>query len=58
MPVKIRKKKDSKRYTVSTPGGVKSKGTSLRNALAQKRLLDAIEHGFDPEKAKKKTLKY
>jgi len=57
MPAKIRKKKKGK-YSVKTLGGVKSKGTSLRNAMAQKRLLNAIEHGFDPKKAKRMRLKY
>ena len=52
MPVKITKTK--KGYQVSTPGGVKSKGTTKKNALAQERLLNAIEHGFKPTKKKGK----
>ena len=46
MPVSI-KKTDGK-YQVRTPGGVKSKGSTLRNAMAQKRLLNAVEHGWKP----------
>ena len=41
MPVHIRKVDG---YRVSTPGGVKSKSTSKRNAMAQRRLLNAVEH--------------
>lgn len=52
MPVKIRKK--GKTYEVRTPGGIKAKGTTLKKAKAQKRLLNAIEHGFVPRSAKKK----
>jgi hypothetical protein len=33
---------------VSTPGGVKAKATTQDKAIKQKRLLDAIEHGFKP----------
>ena len=55
MPVKIRKVGKGK-YSVKTPGGVKARGTSKKNALAQERLLNAVEHGFKPtgKKAKKK----
>jgi hypothetical protein len=58
MPAEIRKKKGKNLFSVRTPGGVKAKATSLRNAKAQQRLLNAIEHGFDPEKAKRLTIKY
>ena len=58
MPVTIRKKKNENSFSVRTPGGVKSKGSSLRNAKAQQRLLNAIEHGFDPQKAKRLIVKY
>lgn len=48
MPVKITKLKGGK-VRVSTPGGVKSKSTSLRKAMAQKRLLYAVEKtGWKP----------
>jgi len=53
MPVKIRKLKSGK-YRVSTPRGTKSKGTTKKKAKAQKRLLNAIDHGFKPTKRKKK----
>jgi len=47
MPVKVRKTKGGK-YRVSTPGGVKSKGSTKANAESQKRLLNAVEHGWKP----------
>lgn len=50
MPVKIRKK--GKKYQVSTPNGVKSKGTTKKKAEAQKRLLNAVEHGWKPTRKK------
>lgn len=45
MPVKI-KKVDG--YKVSTPHGVKAKRTTKKKAKAQKRLLNAVEHGWKP----------
>jgi len=45
MPVTV-KKIDG--YRVSTPGGVKAKNTTKRKAMAQKRLLNAAEHGWKP----------
>lgn len=53
MPVRIRKTKSGK-FQVSTPGGVKAKGTTKKKAERQKRLLNAIEHGFKPSKRRKK----
>ena len=47
MPVRMRKKK-SGGYSVSTPGGVKAKDTTKAKAMAQKRLLNAVEHGWTP----------
>ena len=47
MPVKIKKVKGG--YRVSTPGGVKSKKTSKKKALAQERLLNMKEKGIIPE---------
>lgn len=47
MPVKILKKRN-KRYKVLTPGGVKSRNTTLKKAKSQARLLRAIEHGYNP----------
>jgi hypothetical protein len=55
MPVKVTKNKGGT-YKVTTPGGVKSKGTSKAKAEAQERLLNAVEHSdWEPtgKKAKK-----
>ncbi len=46
MPVKISKKKGG--YEVRTPNMVHAKKTTKKKAMAQKRLLNAIEHGFVP----------
>ncbi len=57
MPVKVTKT-DGK-YKVSTPNMVHSKGSTLKNAMAQKRLLNAVEHGWKPtgkEALKKKVM--
>ena len=50
MPVRIEKKDG---YRVSTPGGVKAKHTSFRKAMSQKRLLNAVDHGWKPTGKKK-----
>jgi len=42
MPVTISKKDHS--YSVRTPSGTKAKSTSLKKALAQRNLLNAVEH--------------
>lgn len=34
-------------YRVATPGGVKAKHTTKKKAMAQRRLLNAIEHNPD-----------
>lgn len=47
MPVKIEKLPGDV-VRVSTPGGVKAKATSFQKAMAQKRLLNAVEHGWTP----------
>jgi hypothetical protein len=47
MPVRTRKLKDGK-VRVRTPGGVKAKATTPAKAVRQKRLLDAVEHGWKP----------
>lgn len=47
MPVTLKKLKNGK-VRVSTPNGVKSKGSTPGNAAAQKRLLNAVEHGWKP----------
>lgn len=46
MPVKISKTKRG--YSVRTPNGVKAKHTTKAKAEAQKRLLNAVEHGWRP----------
>lgn len=47
MPVKIRKNKGGS-YSVRTPNGVKAKHTTKAKAKRQKRLLNAVEHGWKP----------
>ena len=56
MPVKIQSVGKGK-YKVSTPRGTKAKHTTKAKAEKQKRLLNAIDHGFKPtgRLAKKKT---
>ena len=56
MPVKI--KKVGGKYKVSTPNGVKAKGTTKKKAEKQKRLLNAVEHGWKPTKTKDKGTLY
>lgn len=53
MPVKISKSGGG--YRVSTPHGVKAKHTTKSKAMAQERLLNAIEHNpnFKPRKKSK-----
>jgi hypothetical protein len=53
MPVTVKKK--GKKFEVRTPSGVKAKGTTKKKAKAKERLLNAIDHGFKPDKAKKKA---
>jgi len=53
MPVNVRKTKSGK-FQVRTPGGVKARGTTKAKATSQQRLLNAIEHGFVPDKKKRK----
>lgn len=47
MPVKLTKLPGGK-VRVSTPGGTKAKATTPAKAKKQKRLLDAVEHGWGP----------
>jgi len=47
MPVKIKSVGKGK-VQVRTPGGVKAKSTTPAKAQAQKRLLNAVEHGWKP----------
>jgi len=51
MPVRIRRINGG--FRVSTPGGVKAKRTTAPKARRQKRLLNAIDHGFVPGKRRK-----
>ncbi len=53
MPVKTRKLPGGK-VRVSTPHGVKAKATTMAKAKKQQRLLNAIDHGWKPRKAKRK----
>jgi len=48
MPAQVSKNKDGS-YRVSTPNGTHAKRTSKEKAEAQQRLLNAIDHGFDPD---------
>lgn len=49
MPVSVHKVDG---FQVRTPGGVKAKHTSFAKAMAQKRLLHGVEHGWKPTGAK------
>lgn len=46
MPAKITRVKGG--YKVSTPNGTHAKKTSKKKAMAQKRLLNAVDHGWKP----------
>ncbi|MEI6085788.1 MAG: hypothetical protein WCS70_16005 [Verrucomicrobiota bacterium] len=46
MPAKVIKK-DGK-YEVKTPNMVHAKGTTKEKAMAQQRLLNAVDHGWKP----------
>jgi hypothetical protein len=35
-----------------TPGGIKGQGMTKKNAVAQKRLLNAVDHGWKPSQKK------
>lgn len=50
MPVKVRSIGHGK-FRVSTPSGVHAKSTSKGNAIAQARILRAIDHGWKPDKS-------
>lgn len=49
MPYVIKKKKNGK-YSLSGPSGVHAKNSSKKKVMAQKRLLLAKEHGWNPTK--------
>ena len=48
MPAKVTKVKGG--YKVSTPNGTHAKHTTKAKAMAQARLLNALDHGFKPKK--------
>lgn len=52
MPVKIERLPNGK-VRVSTPHGTKAKATTPAKAAAQKRLLNAVDHGWRPTRQKK-----
>jgi len=52
MPVKIRKLKSGK-YRVKVGKRVVARRTTKRKAMRQKRLLQAIDHGFKPRRKKR-----
>jgi len=47
VPARVSKNKDGT-YKVSTPNGTHAKRTTKKKAMAQKRLLNAIDHGLTP----------
>ncbi len=53
MPVKISKLANN-RYRVKTPNMTHAKSTTKEKAEAQARLLNAIDHGFVPDRKKRK----
>jgi hypothetical protein len=46
MPVTVEKVNGG--FRVSTPHGTKAKHTTKKKAMAQERLLNAVEHGWKP----------
>ena len=53
MPAKVISNGDGT-YRVETPNGVHAKKTSKINAMIQARLINAIDHGFQPTKSHSK----
>lgn len=51
MPATVTKVKGG--YKVSTPNGTHAKKTTQKKAQAQKRLLNAVDHGWKPTGKKK-----
>lgn len=49
MPATIKKVGKGK-FQVETPNSIHAKGTTLEKAKKQKRLLQAIDHGWKPTK--------
>lgn len=52
MPAKVKKNKNGS-FSVRTPNAVHAKGTTKAKAVAQQRLLNAIDHGWKPTGKKK-----
>lgn len=52
MPVKLTKVAGGK-VKVTTPNGTKAKATTPEKAAKQRRLLNAVEHGWKPTGKKK-----
>ena len=50
MPASMSKDPSGKGYQVSTPNGVHGSKMTLRNAKAQQRLLNALDHGWRPNR--------
>lgn len=53
MPAKVSRNKDGS-YRVTTPSGTHAKRTTKKKGEAQKRLLNAVDHGWKPDKKGKK----
>lgn len=49
MPAKIIKLGKGK-YKVVTPNGTRAKGTTAAKAKKQQRLLNALDHGWEPKR--------
>jgi hypothetical protein len=47
VPAQVSKNKDGT-YKVSTPNRTHAKHTTKKKAMAQKRLLNAVDHGWTP----------
>ncbi len=52
MPVTIKRVKGG--FSVSTPNMIHARKTTKAKAKKQERLLNAVEHGWEPTKRKKK----
>lgn len=52
MPAKVRKVRGG--YSVRTPNAVHAKKTTKAKAVAQARLINAIDHGFRPKRTGRK----
>jgi hypothetical protein len=57
MPAKVSKAK-GRGYQVRTPNAVHAKHASKKNAKAQARLLNAIDHGYKPSPHYRKKVRH